>query len=400
MIFTFVMGLMHVANIMLGLLFVSLVVTKYGYIKSCIKDIKFWCLLTAFILTIVGLLHSADLTEGLKYVEYRLSLLILPLPMYLLRLSKKELNTTLLSFVVSCSIAAVVGIISAMINYFETSDSGYFYNDFLVYPVNNQAVYFSIYINTAIIFLVYLWQSNYITAFKHKALVIITIIFFLTFNFMLASRLSIIIIYIFGFGYLIYWAYTKNKLKVGITIAASLVIILLVLINFMPKTLKRFRSVTNTSFSFDNMKAENHFNKEISEENWNGLTLRLAIWSCAWEVVKDNPIVGIGTGDYPKALFDSYEKKGFKYGIQKSYGSHNQYMYFLLITGSMGLILFLASLTYPIWYAWRDGNYLYVIVTLLIMMAFLTENFLNRYIGIFFFALIQGMLLFNPSDKS
>ena len=106
---------------------------------------------------------------------------------------------------------------------------------------------------------------------------------------MLASRLSLVIIFLMGFVYLLYWIITERRYKVGLGLLGSVLILIFIMAIAMPKTVKRFKSIANTSYSFENMRAENHFNKEISPENWNGLTLRLAIWTCALEVVEKHP---------------------------------------------------------------------------------------------------------------
>ena len=61
--------------------------------------------------------------------------------------------------------------------------------------------------------------------------------------------------------------------------------------------------------------------------SWGGGVLRLAIWQCAFDIVREYPIIGVGTGDSQQALQDSYEKRKFYFASRyNKYNAHNQYI--------------------------------------------------------------------------
>jgi len=398
LIVTYVLGLMLAANISLGLFFLSsfLVSDFKKRFISAIRDLRVWCFSTLFFLTLLGVIHSEDVSEGFKYVEMKVAILLLPFPLKIIKLSNRQFNLTLVFYISVCFIATLIGLGNGFINYLDTGEDKYFYNNWLTYPINSQAVYFSTYLNLSIIFIVFLNLKGF---FKNKGLKILAyslIAYFLIFSAMLASRLSMVIIYIIGLGYLVYWIKTQRKFKMALILLGGIIVLLVIMLIAFPKTFKRFKSITNTEFNYGNMKSENHFNEEISDKNWNGLTLRLAIWSCAKEIIKDNPVIGVGTGDYTSSLYAKYREKGFYYGIKKQYTAHNTYLYVLISFGFVGLAIYTFSLIYPLMIALKDNNALYLIFLFLLLSAFLTENMLGRYIGIIFFTLFNGLLAFQP----
>ena len=61
-----------------------------------------------------------------------------------------------------------------------------------------------------------------------------------------------------------------------------------------------------------------------------------------WEVVKQNPVFGAGTGDYHPEIKAVYLKNNPEMEVN----SHSQYLLFWGMTGLVGLLIFLAVLAY------------------------------------------------------
>lgn len=59
-----------------------------------------------------------------------------------------------------------------------------------------------------------------------------------------------------------------------------------------------------------------------------------------WEVVKQNPIIGVGTGDYKKEVEKAYAQNNPEFEVN----NHSQYLLFWAMTGIIGLLIFLGVL--------------------------------------------------------
>src|SRR5690606_15013356 len=100
-----------------------------------------------------------------------------------------------------------------------------------------------------------------------------------------------------------------------------------------------------------------------------GSNLRLALWSAAFETYQDsNWLLGTGTGDGKDDILRTYEKTGFKYALEHEFGTHNQYIDFLVKLGLIGFTIFILQFLIPISTMIKKGHYLYIAFLLLVMI--------------------------------
>lgn len=351
----------------------------------------FLSFISFLLLTAVSVLWSANTKEGLKYVELRLLLLLFPYIFCSVSISVKSLRKIFLTFISALILGLIVGGLNSSYNYWLTVDSGYFYNDNLVGILNKQATYFSIYINCGIIALVYLYNRGNNVARWIFLGIGATFVFALL---LLAVRTSILTFVLLIILISIYQIIKNASRKKGILGIIGLFFVLL-LIFTLPQTANRFKSLTtNLDYQFDNPNPVNHFNGEITSDNWNGLNLRRALWHCGKDIIKQQPLLGVGGGDYKEAMITQFESKNFKYALQQNFGIHNQFLYAWISFGAIGLLVFLSSILIPMIFAYDKQNFLFLAFILIFLISFLTENTLNRYIGVYFYGLFNSLLFF------
>lgn len=117
---------------------------------------------------------------------------------------------------------------------------------------------------------------------------------------------------------------------------------------------------------------------------------RARMWSAAIPVIKENYLIGTGTGDVKKQLHAEYKERG----INIRSNVHNQYLDYLMRFGIVGLGLFLAVFAYSLMHAIKTNNYIYFCFTIIIMVCCFTENILSRQWGITFFATFNYLLYY------
>jgi O-antigen ligase len=120
--------------------------------------------------------------------------------------------------------------------------------------------------------------------------------------------------------------------------------------------------------------------------------VRYNIWKSAFGVIKQNPVLGVGTGDASWELKEEFKRRGYNEGYYDDLNSHNQFIEVLLENGLIGLILFLGIIGYMFYISISDRNLLFGLYILMMIVFFFFETVLNRLAGIAFFPLFSFLL--------
>lgn len=109
------------------------------------------------------------------------------------------------------------------------------------------------------------------------------------------------------------------------------------------------------------------------------------------DIVKQEPIIGVGTGDVPSAYENAYaaDDRGLEQRFQGI--SHNQFLTMAISLGVIGVVIFLIMLLYPAFLYRTD--YLYMTFILLMCVSFLTDNTFDRQSGVTMFAFFNALLI-------
>ena len=319
-------------------------------------------------------------------------MLLVPLSVLSLPANKNSYERILLGLLIAVCTAGVVSLIGSSINYFESGDTGYFYNDNLAGIVSKQGTYMGMIVNIALVVNIFFFFQKP----KWRIWLVETGLFLLLLQLLLAVRTALGVMFVLFFLMVLYMIFRQGRRTAVITIVAFIVLSIASVFLF-PQMFNRFKSMaSSTEYRFDNPNGINHFNGEVSSENWNGLTVRLALWECGWNVIKEHPVTGVGTGDYDREMREQYEVNNFLYAMEMGFGVHNQYLYSWIAFGIGGLLLLLLMMIYPSVVAWKIGNYLYPVCILVFALSMLTENIFSRYMGVYLFSVMNSLTFFLP----
>lgn len=387
----------------ISLLFIAMFFEKdlLGTLKQFVKNPLSWLLLSYYFMHIIGLLYSSNLKDAFHYLEIRATFLAFPLMFFVLKIKPKQLKLILLVFAFSTIFFSLIGLAYRTYFYFfEIMDTGYFYSDNIIDIFGMQAVYYAVYVNFSIFILIHYIIEEHKVITIPSWLVVVAIVYLFLVNFLLASRLSMISLYFMSIIYLIIFIVKKRKYFIGSIMFFSGIALVISLMVFFPKTIKRFKSIENVKFNFENTNPINHYNGKISDDNWNGANTRLAIWTCASEIFEDNFLIGVGTGDYSDKLNERYTKHHFYFGLKRQYGTHNMYIQTLVMFGIIGLLIFIIFMFYPIVMAFYQKEYLYIVFIAFIIFAMLTEDFFSRNQGILLFTFFNSIYVMQVLNKN
>jgi O-antigen ligase len=324
----------------------------------------------------------------------RVPLLLFPLSLGLLYISRALKDRILLSFCSVVTLVALICLVLAMIKYLQTGDAVYLYNDSLTLPIAMQSSYFALVVAVAAFSIFYLLESGFLRRW-YRLYAQLSIVFLLIFHFLLASRISIFILYT---GLIILAGSYMVKMKrtgLGVLLVTGLLICVVVCIQAFPKTLNRFRELEYPSYHFNSEAAESHYNGTLTPDQWNGANIRLAIWKCGWQVGKAHWLAGVQLGDKQARLMDAYKANGFDFGVRNRRNMHSLYLDIFSCFGIIGLTLFLAGyLVLPLRKAWHSADWVGLAILSTFAIGMIVESYFDRSAGCllagFFFSFIAG----------
>lgn len=138
--------------------------------------------------------------------------------------------------------------------------------------------------------------------------------------------------------------------------------------------------------------------KAVSSDK--GQDARIEIWSNALQVIKENPVLGVGVGDRFDELEHNHERHFLPsphYGWHP-YNPHNQFLDAWLAAGLPGLLLTVSLFVVPLAMAMRARPRQWLVACFLFVafVACLVESVLERQMGILFVVFAYSLLLSSP----
>ncbi len=121
---------------------------------------------------------------------------------------------------------------------------------------------------------------------------------------------------------------------------------------------------------------------------------RVEYWKTATEIIKKNPVFGVGTGDINSAFERQYEADGSRLDKHHRLKAHDQYLSITITLGLVGLTIFLFSLFYPIIRNKMWNDYFYATFLFIAILSMFTEDTLETQPGVTFFVFFSVFFLF------
>ncbi len=121
---------------------------------------------------------------------------------------------------------------------------------------------------------------------------------------------------------------------------------------------------------------------------------RYTIWKSAIGVIKQNMLVGVGTGNASRDLKKEFIRRGYTEGYYEDLNAHNQFLEILLENGITGFVIFISLLGFLIYAAIAEKNLFLFLFVIMMFIFFMFESVLNRLAGITFFPLFSFLLMY------
>ena len=163
-----------------------------------------------------------------------------------------------------------------------------------------------------------------------------------------------------------------------------------------------YNYIDNPGFKTRIMKVMIAFANYKKDGNANGSSVfqRVEYIKASFNIIKKNPMIGVGTGDLADSFAKYYEETNSKLLPEYRFRSHNQYLAMAVAFGMIGLIWFLLSMIYPFIADKKNRNYVYFVFLFIMMLSMLTEDTLETQIGVTLFAYFNSFLVFAKESES
>lgn len=347
-----------------------------------------------FLLHLLSLLYSSNLSVGFKKIETLLSLLLIPimLPTFRRLEFSKNIDHFKWAFILGvfanflfCAIRATAlflyefyarreGIVLDSYPY-----TNYFFYSYLSYFMHYG--YVAMYVNVAIAILL-TWIAKGELKARRKRMAILFIICLSVFVLMLYSKagiLALLIIFAYFIAYEIYRY--KNFKRAGIVLSFML-ILGFVLYQYVPYTQERIQGM------IDGLS-----NTELDPKSHDSTQLRVFVWKASRELIQANWWMGYGLGDASETLLEKYKERGFIAAYEEDLNAHNQYFQTALNVGFLGVFLLILYFFQLFRSGIRSDSLQLQLFALISFLVFFFEAYLQTQKGVYYFAFLSVLLL-------
>ena len=361
-----------------------------------LKERKYlWWMFLFFAVIVISVFLSSNFHKGLRYLDPRLPLAYFPLSVGLLQLKKEVKDKILLGFAWLTTFIMLICLCWSLNRSEFFKKPEFLYNDSFTGILKQQSIYISLLVNLSIYIFAYhiLYKRD-----RYRGWMIFAFVFLFATNYLLASRNLMLVLYLFTLGLAFYYIFKRKKYFEGATMVLGLLLGVLVIFKFFPKTFNRYKELAYTQFDYKNMGKESHYNMEVTKDQWNGANFRMAAWRCGWELFLSSPLKGVDIGDKKDVLMDKYREKDFQFALKTQKNVHNNYLDILYSMGLIGLSIFLIGwVILPLIYANRYKDWLSVLIILTFALAWVTEIYFDRSLG----GMLTGFFIpFMLTDKN
>ena len=328
-----------------------------------------------YLVTVIGMLYTLNITEGLFDLEVKLSILLVPIFFLTSNvINKYSVFGLLNSFITGASLSLGLQVVIAIVSYYYTLDTDVFF--YTLFSYFHHPAYFAMYVNFAIAsLLVLIFHFKDKPQLRHFALLGFLVIGV----YQLSSRSGLLTLIFLAAYTIVYIVFPKLRWKRMMYAFFVLVLIIGVIIYPIVQYTNTVRAVDVTS-----------------SQSSSGV--RIEMWKSSVSLIKDNFILGVGTGDVNRELQQGFAKDKVVRAVRDNLNAHNQFIQTQVGLGIVGLLALLGGLVYPFFVSVRKGKFLFPLFAIILGINFLTESVLNTQAGVIYFAVLNSILFITYED--
>ena len=319
---------------------------------------------------------------GLFDVEVKFSIFLFPLIFSTadsISLQKEKITAILFSFIVGCFTATIFFYAHALYNLVVNDAGSAFYYEQLSWYFHPS--YLAMYLTVAIAILAYWFMEGYAVFNRYQITgTILLLLYFSVFIVLLNSKaglLTLIMVIIVYSGLLIIfkhnWRWGLGLLMIPLLIYAGLTL--------FPDLGKRFKEAGSDIQSLD-----------TKGKDPKSTAQRILIWKSSFELIREHPLFGVGTGDVKDALMEKYKANNLTKILAEKLNAHNQYLQTFISIGVFGFMALVFMLVAPAVHAFQRKDFVYFLFLIIFAVNIGVESMLENQAGVIFYALFNSIL--------
>ena len=340
-----------------------------------------------YLFVIVSLLYTYSMPETLKFVEYRVSMLLVPLMFFFgFRLDRRRFELIMAGFVAGVLpkllYYGITGIYGVWTGLLEWNQLTYSSISSINSTLNDHRTYLAAYALLAMITVACSSRVKYPVWLKVAvSFTAITAIF----SFESRAIFGITVAAVMAFPFVL-----KKGTRLKTAAVAWSVMFLAAAVTFATGSYRHTYGRV-AEYPLTELKIEP---KEAP-----GFESRAARWLVSLDAIKKHPFIGYGSGSEREVMMEIYKEKNMPVSLTNGYDLHNQYLSFIVENGIPALLFYLWLLFVLLRRGVRE-KYLFTCFFLAVCIWMgMFENILNTVHMIVLFAFISSALLFIEKDE-
>ncbi|MEX0997216.1 MAG: O-antigen ligase family protein [Flavobacteriaceae bacterium] len=368
--------------IALGFLILFCILNKKVQLFFKLKSLGLFLIASIFLMSAISILYSIDPSYSLKKSIKLISFLLIPIAFILTNPNTILIEKAKTFFIYGCITLCLFSLSNLAYNYFVNYEISHWYN-FVQTSMNREYMpEDAMFLNTALIFLLF---GNYSNLLKYFSAILFLAVIIL-FGVRLGLFLNILIILIF---IILNFKQFLSIKKILIFAASILVLFILTHQNSYTQD-KLYDTLSKIGFN------TKHKVSDIGQD-YHKISLRSMMWGSSIDLIKEKPLFGYGAGVEKIQLEKQYEKRGYQI---PAYNAHNQFLSTTIQFGLIGLIILLSIFYFLFKCAIIDKSQSTFLVTLIMLASMSTESYLEIQQGSFYFAIFASLLIIeNKKNK-
>jgi len=378
-----------ILNSILSIILVAwwLIFSKKEFDLSSRKTKLMLLFLSLYIIGIAGMIYTNNTKAGIATLKTQSAIFFFPLVFGTTSiLSSSILQKITTHFLIATSIACLAGLTFGFYHYIQTENIEQLTGPYILPFHVLRPVFMGWFCLLAMIIAFKKLESNSI---KTKGVIYACIVLITLMIFLLSIRLVIICWFVVM---LYFYIRISQKLLHKILLIITSVLILIISGLSIPSVKRQWNEFFDLS-----AKTTIVLDQDSSlGRSWGGKALRLAIWKCSADILKDHLLIGVGTGDVQDSLQMAYENRKFYFASRYNrYNAHNEYLQITLANGLPGFLILLSCITYPLFHHKKkfSGN-IYLLFLLLFTLAAVSESILEANKGIIWYSFFNSIFAF------
>jgi O-antigen ligase len=237
------------------------------------------------------------------------------------------------------------------------------------------------YLVFAMSIIVILLSNDQIKSKRIKYFMLFLLIWFVFYIILLTAKAGIISMLLISILLILYWTIKKKKIIISVFILLTFIL----LVGF---------SISKLSFLSNRVNAtiETLNNPTIDKNKEDGTVQRIEIWKTSFQIIKDNFLIGVGTGDVKDELLKYYDEKGMIFAKSNHLNAHSQYLQTFVTLGIIGFLALISLFIFPSLFAFKSRNFIYLFFLMIVAINISVESMFENQAGVVFYTFFNTFL--------